>query len=119
MSDKRDFLLAAVLMAFSVFEGIRLLLGHVEDLNDRGLTVVIVVGLFFWGILYATLSEEKWFQKWFGVAQILLAAGITMKQLFEMRNVAQHDLSWRWSVLIGSVVVFSKGLKDVYKATGM
>jgi hypothetical protein len=64
------------------------------------------------------VSEEKWFKKWFGVAQVLFAGGLAFKQLLELRNApAQHDISWRWSILLGTVVVFSKGLKDIYKAT--
>lgn len=117
--DRDGWIFITVLMGGALIEGVRIALGHTDDLKIFWVRWGFVLGCVLWAIIYATIREEQSYKKFFGVAEILIAAALTFYQLTKLSETGwQHkDVIDRLTFLLGSIALLSKGMKDVFSDT--
>ena len=116
-ANKLAVVCMAVYLSFTAVEIVRLLLGHDEDLKNDFILPSLAFGLVVWAYIYAVMStvNEK-LKKLIGIVEVVVGFGLMVFQLYDLRGkLAQHDMAWRWTVIFGTVALFSKGVKDLIK----
>jgi hypothetical protein len=116
LANKLSVIVLTAWLLFTAIEVARMLLGY-EDLTDENRIPTIGFGLVGWAFIYAVFSEvNKTFKRILGIGELLVGFGLMVVQLYDMKGqLTRHDLAWRWTVIIGSVAVMSKGMKDLIR----
>jgi hypothetical protein len=114
--DRDGWIFVIVLMGGAAVEGVRVGLGHTDDLRFFWVRWGFVLGCVLWAIIYATVREEESYKKFFAILEILIAAALTYYQLTKLSETGwQHkDVVDRLTFLLGSIALMSKGMKDAY-----
>ncbi len=99
-----------------IVEGVRLALGHTEDLRIFWVRGVIVMGCFVWAVCYATFLEEPRYKQYFGVLSIIIGALLLWYQLTKLGETGwvKADVVDRCTFLLGGIALLSKGMKDAF-----
>jgi hypothetical protein len=109
-----------VAMAGSVIEGVRLAMGHTEDLRNIYVRCIFVGGCFFWAVIYQTCKDEPRFKTFFGGTAIISGLLLLYYQIGKLGDTGwqKNDVVDRCLFVLGSVAVLTKGLKDIWIEDG-
>jgi hypothetical protein len=110
-----------VTMAGFIVEGIRLAIGHTDDLRNMYVRWVFVIGCLFWAVIYQTLKDDPRFKASFGGIAIVTGMLLLYYQVTKLGETGWQKSDWvdRCLFILGSVAVLTKGLKDVWEDEGI
>jgi hypothetical protein len=105
----------------SVFEAVRIAIGHTEDLRNIYVRWAVVLGFFTWAIAYQTLKEDPRFKAGFAGITLVLATLLTFYQLTKLGQTGwdKADAVDRCAFLLGGIALMAKGMKDVFEEEGV
>jgi hypothetical protein len=108
-----------VYIGIAFFEGVRLALGHTEDLRNSMVRSVFVAGCFFVAFFYQAATKDQRLKTLFGVLQLVIAVLSLWYQLTKLGQSgwAGKDVVDRLTFVVGSIALLSKGIKDLDDAT--
>jgi hypothetical protein len=109
------------LMAGSIVEGIRLAMGHTDDLRNMYVRWIFVIGCLFWAVIYQTLKDDPRYKASFGGIAIVTGLLLLYYQVTKLGETGwqKSDVVDRCLFILGSVAVLTKGLKDVWEDEGI
>lgn len=105
----------------SVFEAVRIAIGHTEDLRNLYVRWAVVIGFLTWAVAYQTLKEDPRFKAAFGGLALVASILLIFYQLTKLGQIGwdKADAVDRCMFLLGGIALMAKGLKDVFEEKGI
>jgi hypothetical protein len=105
-----------VWMGGGVVEGVRVALGHTDDLRNFWLQWLLVFGCLLLATLYTKWRGKESYKPYFLIAEMLFAFALTFYQLKKLGELGwQHkdDVVDRLTFLLGSLALTLKSIKNI------
>jgi hypothetical protein len=126
MATNKDLGLGTKVIVFgcaivSIFEAVRIAIGHTEDLRNLYVRWAVVLGFLTWAVVYQTLKEDPRFKAGFGGIALIASILLIFYQLTKLGQTGwdKAEAVDRCMFLLGGIALLAKGLKDVFEEEGV
>jgi hypothetical protein len=115
-TDWQGWLLFFGLGLAGVVEGLRLALGHTEDLRDMRIRIVFIIGCLVLAYIYEAMRDEPAIKKALGASQVIIAVLVMWYQITKLGETGwnKSGVIDRCVFLLGSIALLGKGIKDFF-----